>query len=952
MRRQLPILISILFIILLPVYSAAEEGESVDALIAALIEMLSDSEKAPAAVEELVSIGEDAIPALIETIGEEHYRASSWCADALVKIGSAVVLPVVEASLRSKGQTQYFFIHILQELGPEAIDGVPKLIEALGDAEANMGYPIESVLAQIGETAIPQLIVALGSENPRIRAGAADVLSRHGEKAKDAVPLLIELLDDSNIDIRTTAVSAIAMIDDSTNLEPYLMKMASEDDWWERFTAIRLIRNLGYESPEIDSILVDATADEDPWVRRIAVAALANIEPTDEIMDILLRAVDDADIGIRKHALSALAGHGADDEILIPILREFLADDDASLKHMALTVIGARGLKTPDIVTLAGSMLVDENFAICESAGEYISSIGADALPAKDFLYEAISDYITLLLMPGDGTWGYFERYGTRQVKFIANCVETLGAIGPDASDTVYLLSRVLATGNSELEKPAIVALGQIGAECPEAVPFLIDSMNDASPVVRENTAMTLGILAPHSALALPALYNAARNDPYEGVRVRAWDAIIILRDVGDEAVDLIIENLNNGDQKIRGTAALALGELGDHPDALAALVNALQSDKRNLRISALDAIGNIGSDASDLIPALIELLQDDDWIVRQHAAWALGGIGVANEEVVEWLTWLFDDEDIDVTFAARDALVELGVDIVPVLLTVPGVLGDYSYALTADMGPVVVPGLIEMLKSDDLLTVLFSLSALKEMDSSAKDAVPALVEIVKADESIFYEWAIEALGSIGPEPGVVDFLSELLSHDEWIIRHEAAKALVQIGSAAGGALYSLVDALKDPGKSIRRNAAKTLGLIRGSDDVVIPALIGALDDEDSNVRKQAAISLAYFGPDAKDAIPKLVENFRECKRDDRSKYAYALSCIGVETVPSLIELLDSDDENIRYYAVDAMRRIGPDAIEAHPKLTIMAEEDESSDVRYAARRAADTIIPPCPPSG
>jgi hypothetical protein len=71
------------------------------------------------------------------------------------------------------------------------------------------------------------------------------------------------------------------------------------------------------------------------------------------------------------------------------------------------------------------------------------------------------------------------------------------------------------------------------------------------------------------------------------------------------EAVAALIQALNHEDSSVRGSAAKALGEIGN-PEAVAALIQALNDEDDSVRGSAAEALGNIAS--SELLSRVWEL--------------------------------------------------------------------------------------------------------------------------------------------------------------------------------------------------------------------------------------------------------------------------------------------------------------------------------------------------------
>ena len=90
----------------------------------------------------------------------------------------------------------------------------------------------------------------------------------------------------------------------------------------------------------------------------------------------------------------------------------------------------------------------------------------------------------------------------------------------------------------------------------------------------------------------------------------------------------------------------------------------------------------------------------------------------------------------------------------------------------------------------------------------------------------------------------------------------------------------------------------------------------------------------------------KEVENYIERVKFGRSyrKYAKDLAKFGDGLVSDLIKVLKESDEDVRKTAVDALRKIGPDAEAAVPALIEATNKDTDADVRHAAEWALMNI--------
>jgi HEAT repeat protein len=234
-------------------------------------------------------------------------------------------------------------------------------------------------------------------------------------------------------------------------------------------------------------------------------------------------------------------------------------------------------------------------------------------------------------------------------------------AIGP--------LIQALKDKDNDVRNWAASALIQIGEP---AVEPLIYALNDIFVPFTERVEKALGKIGKP---AVELLIQVIIKDEHT-----RWRTLGALKEIGEAAVEPLINALQNKDKDIRNCVAGALGEMGE--PAVEPLIKALKDEYKDVRKSAAKALGKMkwepkndvekawylaGQSAwGELIklgePAvepLIQALEDEVCWVREEAAEALGKIG--DKRAVEPLIQALKDDDSGVPEKAVGALVNLG---------------------------------------------------------------------------------------------------------------------------------------------------------------------------------------------------------------------------------------------------------------------------------------------------
>ena len=250
----------------------------------------------------------------------------------------------------------------------------------------------------------------------------------------------------------------------------------------------------------------------------------------------------------------------------------------------------------------------------------------------------------------------------------------TLGEIR--AAGAVPALIPLLASPDAEIRQHVAYALGMIRDQA--ATDALIGALKDADPVVRGYAATALGEIGDPR--AKEALLAALRTENASVVNMATS-----LYNLGStEVVEILIGKLRDPNPNNRLYAIYALGKISDpgmvHPlvavldseeigwlaakalvnigqPALQPLLESLFSENRNVRLYATYALGEIRDPKA--ARGVLRLLQDPDPLVVDTAAVAL--IAIGERSVIPAVTQLLRSPDPRVRRRALDVLGGLG---------------------------------------------------------------------------------------------------------------------------------------------------------------------------------------------------------------------------------------------------------------------------------------------------
>jgi HEAT repeat protein/beta-lactamase regulating signal transducer with metallopeptidase domain len=312
--------------------------------------------------------------------------------------------------------------------------------------------------AQGRDRAVPALLGVVRDENVNVRLAAVQALGQLSDPR--AIDALGEALrTDSDARVREAAASALGEIDSPRAVSALISALGSE-----RVTAVRakIAWALGeIEDPRAVEALGAAIRDGAAEVRQQVVWALGEIESPSAV-PMLITALRDSDTETRKQAAWALGEIASADAVTA--LSAATKDADAEVRGQAVWALG----EIEDVAALPAltAALGDAEVEVRRQAVEAIGSLELRSAPPG--LIAALRD---------------------RDPEVQQAAAEALGSLEDAAA--VPALIPLTRSDNTDVKRAAVQALADIGGEA--AIEAIVVLLKDQDPEIRKIAAEALG---------------------------------------------------------------------------------------------------------------------------------------------------------------------------------------------------------------------------------------------------------------------------------------------------------------------------------------------------------------------------------------------------------------------------------------------------------------------------
>lgn len=341
-------------------FSNSKQGEAKK-----LISLLADATKREYAAQELIRLGADAVPPLMDALQTQDLNLLAIYQRILARIPAAspeLIKALHSAHPLIRGRVAEIFAIRKDK------NAIPTLLEALRGEFFTVRARAALALAAIGDArVIPELLPLLKDREDEVRIAACVAIGTFRDPSTFD-ELANVTLDDTVIEVRQAAVKALGASRHPAAI-PFLLEALRDSFWWfEREQAtqdlLTAIENMG--EPVVEP-LIGVLGDREKTVRKFAITMLGNLRDLramDEIgmalydlhhevseaaalalsqfgapaIDVLAEALTHPEAAVREHAILGLGR--IRDERVAPFLIEMLHDRDPVVKRQAILSIG------------------------------------------------------------------------------------------------------------------------------------------------------------------------------------------------------------------------------------------------------------------------------------------------------------------------------------------------------------------------------------------------------------------------------------------------------------------------------------------------------------------------------------------------------------------------------------------------------------------------------------
>jgi HEAT repeat protein len=358
--------------------------------------------------------------------------------------------------------------------------------------------------------------------------------------------------------------------------------------------------------------------------------------------------------------------------------------------------------------------------------------------------------------------------------------------------------------------------------------------------------------------------------------------------------------------------------------------------DNPTAKARAAREIAELGAEARGVVPHLLRALRDPSEEVRRDAEQALDKLGPMTRAELPGLTKALRERDPRVRIGAAVVIAKMGREGRETLNELSSLLGDpreevrrqavrsIAAILPSDWRS--FPALLEALRGDDVETTRLAGQAIEKLGIAEGDELAALVKALTDPRWHVRLTAARLVAKRDKQPRAILLLLEGLRHPDSATRMLARPLLEEVGAPAvvrhgpepEATLRHLLEALQKPEKEVRLTSLAILEQLGPAAHPATPAVLRLFGDVEEQVQTGAIRAIGRVGGKSPEAVGALVKLLDSQSEVVQLKVIAALGSMGGGAKPAVRRLLEflGGTDPLREAAIDALAKIGPDALE------------------------------------
>lgn len=664
----------------------------------------------------------------------------------------------------------------------------------------------------IASAAFPTILGACESDQPEVRAGAADFMGKMPNVAHNAIPAMAKLAVDADDKVRVQALDGIARLE-SYGAEgvPALIDALSDQAPPVRIAAAKAIGKLHLVAPQAVEPLIERLSDDDETVRVEVFAALATYGPRAAIAaPTVKQSLDDAATAMTEiGAAAALASLSTDHRpAALGRLLQYLDHRHPPTAQAAWMALGA--ISPPAVELLPEVMEIISHPPFQVPAGSFPFSLPPSLVvrSVPDEKVRVFQSHVLALL---------------RSQVAPAWCIGVLRELTTDGltEQVVALFDEWADRELFGLFSDQVINERLSAVELDRLFAKILEKCSRREYLQRTLACRTLILFLPNHAPEvnheLSTFFREAGPSEWNTI---AWNISRAARGLNAETLKIV---LDVPDEFVRCAALKAVARQGVQAKALTEqVIEYSKSTNHAIRRNACPAIAAVAGQDARTSQRLVELIDDIDRDVRAAAANALGALPSRNKECLTALLSAAVDSD---GVVRREAIAALGRQRPP----------------TKDT----FERLLKAVDEDDLLVREAAIEAIGALGVGGKEAVSRLRQEVQQGRYAMRLAAAQALAGIALHDAATDeTMRSLLSSGLPLLRIYGAAFLANDSQMGGNARQVLKDGLLDSDAAVQVAAAKAIAWTGASASEFIPLLRSLARDGREEVRAAALKAL------------------------------------------------------------------------------------------------------------